>query len=150
MLILTDEIKQIFKTAFDKLVEENDGQIGSLNQAHLHALLYPDFNTHPQQVRRRVLAAGLVANRVRHLMTDKDSIAAVDAAIAFGKGKIGLDELNRAAAAAYTAAYYAPVTAVNAAYAAAFAADAAVSPDAAAAAYEAAAEAEFEACMQKR
>jgi|YNPMSStandDraft_2_1061718.scaffolds.fasta_scaffold08540_5 hypothetical protein len=133
MLILTDEIKQIFKTAFDNFIKS--GQ--SINTAHLHALLYPDFTTHPTQVRRRVLAAGLVANRVRHLMTDKDSIAAVDAAIAFGLGKIGLDELNRAAAAAYEAAYYAPVTEVDAAYAAAFAANAAAAPDAAAAAYEA-------------
>ena len=133
MLILTDEIKQIFKTAFDNFIKI--GQ--SINTAHLHALLYPDFTTHPTQVRRRVLAAGLVANRVRHLMTDKDSIAAVDAAIAFGLGKIGLDELNRAAAAAYEAAYYAPVTEVDAAYAAAFAANAAAAPDAAAAAYEA-------------
>jgi hypothetical protein len=99
-----------------------------------HGKLYPDFSTHPDQVRKRVLLAGFVANLVREQMTDKDSIAAVDAAIAFGKGKIGIDELNQAAKAAYTAAYYADCKSVNAAYAAAFAADAAAAPDAAAAA----------------
>jgi hypothetical protein len=62
-------------------------------------------------------------------MTDERSIAAVDAAIAFGKGEIGIDELNRFAYAAYNAAYDA-VDGIDAAYAAAHAAY--VAPDEAA------------------
>jgi len=96
-----------------------------------HGALYPDFNTHPEQVRKRVLLAGLTANLVRNQMTDERSIAAVDAAIAFGKGEIGLDELRQAEKAAYAAAYEA-VDGIDAAYAAAHAAN--ISPDAAAAA----------------
>jgi hypothetical protein len=96
-----------------------------------HGKLYPDFSTHPDQVRKRVLLAGFAANLVRDQMTDERSIAAVDAAIAFGKGEIGIDELNRFAYAAYNAAYDA-VDGIDAAYAAAHAAY--VAPDAAAAA----------------
>jgi len=70
----------------------------------MHGALYPDFHTHPDQVRKRVLVAGLAANLVRNKMTDERSIAAVDAAIAFGMGVIGIDELNEAANAACVAA----------------------------------------------
>ena len=51
------------------------------------------------------LAKGHRANTVRHLMKDERSIAAVDAAIAFGEGKIGEDELYASASAsAYSSA----------------------------------------------
>lgn len=54
------------------------------------------------------LAKGHCANTVRHLMKDKRSIDAVDAAIAFGEGRATIEELDLAAAAAgasYGAAY---------------------------------------------
>ena len=72
----------------------------------LHGMLYPDFSTHPKEVRKRVLVAGLVANLVRDKMTDARCIDATDAAIAFGKGEIGIDSLNKAANAAYAATHY--------------------------------------------
>ena len=59
---------------------------------------------HPENIRERVLAAGHCANTVRHLMTDKRSIAAVDAAIAFGEGKITEKELEKTCKAAFVAA----------------------------------------------
>jgi hypothetical protein len=43
--------------------------------------------------RLRYLAAGHCANTVRHLMQDERSRDAVDAVIAYGEGKIGMDEL---------------------------------------------------------
>jgi hypothetical protein len=67
------------------------------------------------------------ANTVRHLMTDKRSVKAVDVAIAFGEGRATRDELDtacHAAAASYAAAYDAAYDAA-ASYAAAAAADAA-------------------------
>ena len=99
----------------------------------LYKRMYPD------NLRELTLAKGLAANTVRHLMKDERSIAAVDAAIAFGEGKISADELESAyaaavaaadaadaaadaaddAAAAADAAYYAAVAAADAAYAAA-------------------------------
>ena len=79
------------------------------------------------------LIAGHCANTVRHLMKDDRSIAAADAAIDYGEGRITRDELRYAAAAAAAAA---------AAFAAADAADAAgADADAAAAAAFAAADA---------
>jgi hypothetical protein len=67
------------------------------------------------------LAKGHCANTVRHLMKDKRSIKAVDAAIAYGNGKISREELKDAAYAAYSAAYAASDAdyAASAAYAAA-------------------------------
>lgn len=76
--------------------------------------------------RKLTLAKGLCANTVRHLMKDESCIKAVDAAIAYGKGEIELEELNAATvytyANTYTAADYA---AAYAAYDAAYAANAA-------------------------
>jgi len=71
---------------------------------------------YPDNLRELTLAKGHCANTVRHLMKDERSIAAVDAAIAFGEGKISADELESAYAAA---AYAAAVAAADAAYAAA-------------------------------
>jgi len=45
-------------------------------------------------LRKRVLVAGLTVNLVKNLMKYEESKAAVDAAIAFGKGEIGIDSLN--------------------------------------------------------
>ena len=78
--------------------------------------------------RKLTLAKGYCANTVRHLMKDQRSIDAVDAAIAYGEGKISDEELSSAAYAAYAAdaaAYAAADAAYAAAYAAADAADAA-------------------------
>jgi len=94
----------------------------------LYGKLYPDFNTYPKQVRKRVLVAGLVANLVRDKMTDERSVAAVDAAIAFGNGEIGIDSLNKAANAAYAVTNFvyavnstkADNAAINAAFSAAY------------------------------
>jgi hypothetical protein len=81
------------------------------------------------------LAKGHCANTVRHLLKDERSIAAVDAAIAFGEGKITREDL--------TAAYAADATYADAAYAvAAYAADAAAA-DASDATYAAAAAAVY-------
>lgn len=92
------------------------------------------------------LAKGLCANTVRHLMKDPRSIAAVDAAIAFGRGEIDCQALDAAdacadaAAAVYVArAAYAAVAA-RAAAAAARAVDAAAADAYAADAYAAAKE----------
>ena len=65
------------------------------------------------------LAKGHCANTVRHLMNDGRSLAGVDAAIAFGEGKITRDDVDRAADAADAAA-----DAADAAAAYAYAADA--------------------------
>jgi hypothetical protein len=84
----------------------------------LYKRMYPD------NLRELTLAKGHCVNTVRHLMKDNRSLKAVDAAIAFGEGKI-----NRADAAAYVVAAYAAVyAAADAAYAAsaAYAAYAAV------------------------
>jgi hypothetical protein len=56
--------------------------------------------------RKLTLAKGMCANTVRHLMADERSINSVDAAIAYGRGEIGENELADAAAAAYAAAAY--------------------------------------------
>lgn len=72
--------------------------------------------------RKLFLAKGHCANTVRHLMKDERSVAAVDAAIAYGSCKISDKELETyaAAAAAYAAdaADYADAAADVAAYAA--------------------------------
>jgi len=95
----------------------------------LYGKLCSDFSTHPKEVRKRVLIAGLTVNLVRDKMTDERSVAAVDAAIAFGNGEIGIDSLNKAANAAYAVTNFvytvkstkADNAAINAAYAAVYA-----------------------------
>jgi hypothetical protein len=54
--------------------------------------------------RKLTLAKGHCANTVRHLMKEPLSIAAVDASIAYGEGKIGEEELKLARAGADEAA----------------------------------------------
>ena len=83
-------------------------------------------------IQQLTLAKGRCANTVRHLMHDDRSIKAVDAAIAFGEGKITREELKDAAYA--SAAYVATAAASAAAYAAYVAAYAAYATAAASAA----------------
>ena len=92
-------------------------------------LLWLFKQTNPNDLRLLTLAKGHCANTVRHLMKDERSIKAVDAAIAYGEGRIDIEELNNAAttadayAAADAAAYAAYATDAYAdAYAAAAAA----------------------------
>ena len=88
-------------------------------------LLWLFKRTNPKNFSELTLAKGHCANTVRHLMKDERSIAAVDAAIAFGDGKITKEELDAAAAdAAFYAAYAYASAADYAAYAAYAAADA--------------------------
>ena len=96
----------------------------------------------PQDNRILYLVAGHCANTVRHLMKDERSIAGVDAAIAYGEGRIDINQIRTAAAAAaaaYAAVAYAAAAADAAAYAAADAAAADAAAAYAAAAYAAAA-----------
>ena len=81
-------------------------------------LLWLFKRTNPDDLQLLTLAKGHCANTVRHLMKDERSLKAVDAAIAFGEGKISRDELD--AAAASDGAAYAAVSAAadDAAYAA--------------------------------
>jgi len=95
-------------------------------------LLWLLQRTNPNDLQLLTLAKGNCANTVRHLMKDERSIKAVDAAIAFGEGKISREELDEAADAAAdaarAAAYYAAAydyAACAAYYAAADADDAA-------------------------
>lgn len=60
--------------------------------------------TNPEDLQLLTLVKGHQANTVRHLMKDKRSLDAVDAAIAYGEGRISLKELNAAADAAASAA----------------------------------------------
>ena len=82
-------------------------------------LLWLFKRTNPDDLKLLTLAKGHCANTVRHLMKDERSLKAVDAAIAFGEGKISRDELD-AAADAYVAyvAYAVSAAADDAAYAA--------------------------------
>jgi hypothetical protein len=97
----------------------------------LYRKLYPD------NLRELTLAKGHCANTIRHLMRDERSINAVDAAIAFGEGKISKVELGDYASAADAAAYAAATAASGAAsgadgaYAAAYASASAASASAA-------------------
>jgi hypothetical protein len=104
-------------------------------------LLWLFNKTNPDDLQLLTLAKGHVANTVRHLMKNERSIKAVDAAIAFGEGKITRAELNAAASASYAAAYAASAAAYAAAYAdasaAAYADASAAYADASAAAYAA-------------
>ena len=67
-------------------------------------LLWLYVHLHPDHIRERTLVAGLCANTVRHHIKDKRSIVAVDAAIAFGEGKISECDLRVVVAAAEAAA----------------------------------------------
>ena len=110
-------------------------------------LLWLFQRTNPNDLQLLSLAKGHCANTVRHLMKGERSIKAVDAAIAFGEGRLSKEELDEAvadasaAAAADAYAYYAARAAYYAAdaYASARAADIAALAAAArtpAAAYE--------------
>ena len=85
-------------------------------------LLWLFENTNPNDLQLLTLAKGHCANTVRHLMKDERSIKAVDAAIAFGEGRISREELKDASWAARAAAE----AAANAVWAAADAATNAV------------------------
>jgi len=88
-------------------------------------LLWLFKRTNPDDLKLLTLAKGHCANTVRHLMKDERSIKAVDAAIAYGEGKISREELDAAASAAYAAyAAYAAAASSDDAYAA-YVADAA-------------------------
>ena len=76
---------------------------------------------YPDNLKELTLAKGHCANTVRHLMKDQRSIDVVDAAIAFGEGKITKEELLKYAYSAYVAAVAADA-ADAAAYDAAYAA----------------------------
>ena len=67
-------------------------------------LLWLFQRTNPDDLQRVTLAKGHCANTVRHLMKDERSTAALDAAIAFGEGKITRYDLDMAALAAMAAA----------------------------------------------
>ena len=82
-------------------------------------LLWLFKRTNPDDLRLLTLAKGHCANTVRHLMKDERSLKAVEAAIAFGEGKISREKLNTSA---YAAADYAAAAAAYADYAAAYAA----------------------------
>jgi len=94
-------------------------------------ILWLFAKSNPDSLKELTLAKGHCANTVRHLMKDIRSISAVDAAIAFGEGKINKKELRTA----YNTAY----AATNIAYATYAATYAAVSTNIAYAAYAASA-----------
>ena len=88
-------------------------------------LLWLFRKTNPDDLQLLTLANGHCGNTVRHLMKDERSIKAVDAAIAFGEGKISKGELETTAYAyAYAASAASAASAAYAAYAAAADADA--------------------------
>ncbi len=60
-------------------------------------LLWLFRKTNPSDKRLLILAKGHCANTVRHLMKDQRSIAAVDAAVAFGNGQIDENKLSASA-----------------------------------------------------
>ena len=92
-------------------------------------MLWLYSHMYPENIRELTLAKGHCANTVRELITDTRSLAAIDAAIAFGNSEITIDELKTAsddahyaaadasASAAYTASH-----AASAAYTASYAA----------------------------
>jgi hypothetical protein len=81
-------------------------------------LLWLFAKTNTDDKRLLTLAKGHCANTVRHLMKDERSIKAVDAAIAYGEGKISEEELKKAANAANAAYVYAAYDAASVAVAA--------------------------------
>ena len=56
--------------------------------------------TNPEDIQLLTLVKGYQANTVRHLMTDKRSLKAIDTAISFGEGRATSKELGKAADAA--------------------------------------------------
>jgi hypothetical protein len=84
-------------------------------------ILWLFVRTNPDSLKELTLAKAHCANTVRHLMTDKRSLKAVDVALAFGGGKATREELaasdaaSDAAAAAASAAYAAAAAASDAA-----------------------------------
>ena len=102
-------------------------------------LLWLFHKTNFDDLQLLTLAKGHCANTVRHLMKNEKSIAAVDAAIAFGEGQITREELASAYAA--SAAYAADCASYASAAYAASAADCASAYAAAAAGAAAAASA---------
>jgi len=68
-------------------------------------ILWLFARTNPESLRELTLAKAHCANKVKHLMTDKRSVEAVDVAIAFGEGRATREELNVVAADAVEAAY---------------------------------------------
>ena len=66
-------------------------------------ILWLFARTNPNSIREIALAAGHSANTVRDLMEDERSTKAVDATIAFGEGRIEIEELKVAARDAYSA-----------------------------------------------
>jgi hypothetical protein len=88
-------------------------------------LLWLFAKTNPKDLQLLTLAKGHCANTVRHIMTDERSLKAVDAAIAFGEGKITIEELDAAAWGADAACSAANAADANAADADAAAYDAA-------------------------
>jgi hypothetical protein len=67
-------------------------------------ILWLFVRTNPESLKELTLAKAHCANTVRHLMTDKRSLNAVDVALAFGKGLATRRELAVAFAAAAEAA----------------------------------------------
>lgn len=86
-------------------------------------ILWLFAKSNPDSLRELTLAKGHCANTVRHLMKDARSISAVDAAIAFGEGRLSIEELRAAYDASTNAAIYAAYDAADAAYDAAYAAE---------------------------
>jgi len=76
-------------------------------------LLWLFKRTNPDDLQLITLAKGHCANTIRHLMKDERSLKAVDAAIAFGEGKITKDELDAAYATAADADAYAAAAAAS-------------------------------------
>jgi len=77
----------------------------------------------PRSIKELTLAKGHCANTVRHLMTDDESLKAVDTAIAFGEGRATRQELEEAANDAQAINSYTARCADEAAHAAASWAD---------------------------
>jgi hypothetical protein len=67
-------------------------------------ILWLFARTNPELLRELTLAKAHCANTVRHLMTDKRSVEAVDVAIAFSEGRATREELRAASDAASAAA----------------------------------------------
>ena len=65
-------------------------------------LLWLFKRTNPDNLRELTLAKGHCANTFRHLMTDKRSLKAVDAAIRYGNNEATDEELAASCKAAYT------------------------------------------------
>jgi hypothetical protein len=80
-------------------------------------ILWLFAKSNPDSLRELTLAKGHCANTVRHLMKDKRSISAVDAAIAFGEGKLDRKELYIASGNAAAAEYAYDYDAAEHAYA---------------------------------